>query len=43
MTDAAVDKEQVTVPAMGLIAILSHAWYRAVCSRDAQLATEPAE
>ncbi|WP_411036449.1 multidrug effflux MFS transporter [Shinella sp. BYT-45] len=31
------------IPAMGLIAILSHAWYRAVCSRDAQLATEPAE
>ncbi|WLR92278.1 multidrug effflux MFS transporter [Shinella zoogloeoides] len=31
------------IPAMGLMAILSYAWYRAICTRDAQLATEPAE
>ncbi len=31
------------IPAMGLMAILSYAWYRAICARDAQLATEPAE
>jgi DHA1 family bicyclomycin/chloramphenicol resistance-like MFS transporter len=31
------------IPAMGLMAILSYAWYRAVCARDAQLLTEPAE
>ncbi|WP_234187442.1 multidrug effflux MFS transporter [Shinella sp. NM-101] len=31
------------IPSMGLIAILSYAWYRAICSRDAQLVTEPAE
>jgi MFS transporter, DHA1 family, multidrug resistance protein len=31
------------IPAMGLMAILSYAWYRAICARDAQLLTEPAE
>ncbi|MCO5154610.1 MULTISPECIES: multidrug effflux MFS transporter [unclassified Shinella] len=31
------------IPAMGLMAILSYVWYRAICSRDAQLAAEPAE
>lgn len=31
------------IPAMGLMAIASYAWYRAVCSREARLATEPAE
>ena len=31
------------IPVMGLIAILSYTWYGAICSRDAQLAAEPAE
>jgi DHA1 family bicyclomycin/chloramphenicol resistance-like MFS transporter len=31
------------IPVMGLTAILAYAWYRAVCGRDAALATEPAE
>ncbi|WP_432345923.1 multidrug effflux MFS transporter [Shinella yambaruensis] len=31
------------IPAMGLVGILAYAWYRAICSRDAQLAAEPAE
>ena len=31
------------IPSMGLMAILSYLWYRAVCGRDARLATEPAE
>lgn len=31
------------IPAMGLMAILSYVWYRAICNRDAQLAAEPAE
>lgn len=31
------------IPAMGLMAILSYLWYRAICSRDRQLAAEPAE
>ncbi|UDF27859.1 UNVERIFIED_ORG: multidrug effflux MFS transporter [Roseateles sp. XES5] len=31
------------IPCMGLMAILSYVWYRAICTRDAQLATEPAE
>ena len=31
------------IPIMGLIALLAYAWYRAVCLRDGQLATEPAE
>ncbi|MGQ3210668.1 MAG: multidrug effflux MFS transporter [Shinella sp.] len=31
------------IPAMGLMAILSYAWYRTICARDAQLLTEPAE
>ena len=31
------------IPAMGLIAMLSYVWYRAVCTRDAVLVTEPAE
>ena len=31
------------IPAMGLMAILSYVWYRAICSRDEQLAAEPAE
>jgi DHA1 family bicyclomycin/chloramphenicol resistance-like MFS transporter len=33
----------IIIPAMGLMAILSYAWYRAVCLRDARLAAEPAE
>ncbi|AOF90400.1 multidrug effflux MFS transporter [Sinorhizobium sp. RAC02] len=31
------------IPTMGLIAIVSYVWYRAICSRDAQLVTKPAE
>jgi DHA1 family bicyclomycin/chloramphenicol resistance-like MFS transporter len=31
------------IPSMGLMAILSYLWYRAVCGREASLATEPAE
>ena len=31
------------IPTMGLIAILAYAWYRAICTRDARLASEPAE
>lgn len=31
------------IPSMGLMAILSYVWYRAICARDAQLLTEPAE
>lgn len=31
------------IPAMGLMAVVSYAWYRAICSRDTPLATEPAE
>lgn len=31
------------IPSMGLMAIGSYVWYRAVCSRQARLATEPAE
>jgi DHA1 family bicyclomycin/chloramphenicol resistance-like MFS transporter len=31
------------IPLMGLLAILSYSWYRAVCLRDGQLATDPAE
>ena len=30
------------IPAMGLMAILSYFWYRAVCDRDTPLAPEPA-
>ena len=31
------------IPSMVLMAILAYAWYRAVCARDAALATRPAE
>ena len=31
------------IPLMGLMAILAYVWYRAICQRDAQMATEPAD
>ena len=31
------------IPVMGLMAIVSYAWYRTLCTRDARLACEPAE
>jgi DHA1 family bicyclomycin/chloramphenicol resistance-like MFS transporter len=31
------------IPTMGLVAIVSYAWYRAICARDARLATKRVE